>query len=228
MLNGCRSSQSSFLNATIGIWVCQRIIIRSTFGCKFSQSCFLNDLILNESTYCLNKHGLYLFLFNQTKIVCSQMPWNLWSKNISLVWCLSHFRYCFNKPLFLLVLSGYLLSVNRLLLISQLSQVLKQHISKNLFFLDVLKLFIIYTFAHPNTYVYNQQGISVSNQPLSQHSFCVPNYLNIYYLCIHLSHYPLSLYLHLSSCPWIQVEMKRQQESGQGIILYWPHHLEHR
>ena len=30
---------------------------------------------------------------------------------------------------------------------------------------------------------------------------------------------------HLSSWPCIQVEMKRQQESGHGMILYCPHHL---
>ena len=30
---------------------------------------------------------------------------------------------------------------------------------------------------------------------------------------------------HLSSWPCIQVEIKRQHESGQGMILYWPHHL---
>ena len=30
---------------------------------------------------------------------------------------------------------------------------------------------------------------------------------------------------HLSSCPSRQVEMKRQQESGQGMDLYWSHHL---
>ena len=32
-------------------------------------------------------------------------------------------------------------------------------------------------------------------------------------------------YSYLSSWPRMQVEMKRQQESGQGMILYWPHHL---
>ena len=31
---------------------------------------------------------------------------------------------------------------------------------------------------------------------------------------------------YLSSWPWIQVEMKRQQASGQGMIWYWPHHLQ--
>ena len=31
--------------------------------------------------------------------------------------------------------------------------------------------------------------------------------------------------VNLSSCPRMQVEIKRQQESGQGMILYWPHHL---
>ena len=30
---------------------------------------------------------------------------------------------------------------------------------------------------------------------------------------------------HLSSWPCIQVEINRQHESGQGMILYWPHHL---
>ena len=31
---------------------------------------------------------------------------------------------------------------------------------------------------------------------------------------------------HLSSLPWIHVEMKRQQESGQGITLYCAHQSE--
>ena len=32
-------------------------------------------------------------------------------------------------------------------------------------------------------------------------------------------------FAHLSSWPWMQVDMKRQQESGHGMILYCPHHL---